>query len=226
MGGQLQPAIRTGTEAQAANAALVHEILIAFRSALVRRMGNPFRALNNREAEPGTRCREHARRHHRNRPIPPNTANACPVHRGRSPAVEGHHTDRRTLQETEGHCGRYGTTHRRAHAARASQQPPAEGGTTRHLWDRLTSPETPTMGVKPMATRPAINRDDPGRADLTRESPTHNPTTQDSATHSADACRADAPARVTPGCPTYAAGTQQTRASPGSPTTRAIEHEH
>ena len=41
MGGQLRPTIRTETEAKAANAALVHEILSALRSALVRRMGNP-----------------------------------------------------------------------------------------------------------------------------------------------------------------------------------------
>ena len=41
MGRQLQPAIRTETEAQAAHAALVHEILSALRSALVRRVGNP-----------------------------------------------------------------------------------------------------------------------------------------------------------------------------------------
>ena len=41
VGEQLQPAIRTETEAQAAHAALVHEILSALRSALVRRVGNP-----------------------------------------------------------------------------------------------------------------------------------------------------------------------------------------
>ena len=41
MSGQQQPAIGTETEAQAANAALVHEILSALRSALVRRMGRP-----------------------------------------------------------------------------------------------------------------------------------------------------------------------------------------
>ena len=38
---QLQPAIRTEMEAQAAHAAPVHEILSALRSALVRRVGNP-----------------------------------------------------------------------------------------------------------------------------------------------------------------------------------------
>ena len=41
MSAQLQPAIRTETEAQAAHAALVQEILSALRSALVRRVGNP-----------------------------------------------------------------------------------------------------------------------------------------------------------------------------------------
>ena len=41
MGGQLPPTIRTETEAQAAHAALVHEILSALRSALLRRLGNP-----------------------------------------------------------------------------------------------------------------------------------------------------------------------------------------
>ena len=41
MGGQLLPTIRTETEAQAAHATLVHKIVSALRSALVRRMGNP-----------------------------------------------------------------------------------------------------------------------------------------------------------------------------------------
>ena len=41
LGEQLQPAICTETEAQAAHAALVHEILSVLRSALVRRVGNP-----------------------------------------------------------------------------------------------------------------------------------------------------------------------------------------
>ena len=41
LGEQLQPAIRTETEAQAAHAALVHEIFSALRSALVGRVGNP-----------------------------------------------------------------------------------------------------------------------------------------------------------------------------------------
>ena len=41
MGGQLQPAIRTQTEAQAAHGPLVHKILSALRSVLVRRVGNP-----------------------------------------------------------------------------------------------------------------------------------------------------------------------------------------
>ena len=43
MSGQLQLAIRTETQAQAAHAALVHEILSALRSALVLRVGNPPR---------------------------------------------------------------------------------------------------------------------------------------------------------------------------------------
>ena len=41
LGEQLQPTIRTETEAQGAHAALAHEILSALRSALVRRVGNP-----------------------------------------------------------------------------------------------------------------------------------------------------------------------------------------
>ena len=41
LGKQLQPAIRTETEAQAAHAALVQEIFSALHSALVRRVGNP-----------------------------------------------------------------------------------------------------------------------------------------------------------------------------------------
>ena len=41
LGEQLQPAMRTETEAQSAHGALVHEILSALRSALVRRVGKP-----------------------------------------------------------------------------------------------------------------------------------------------------------------------------------------
>ena len=41
LGEQLQPTLHTETEAQAAHAALVHEIFSAFRRALVRRVGNP-----------------------------------------------------------------------------------------------------------------------------------------------------------------------------------------
>ena len=43
LGERLQPAIRTETEAQVANAAVVHEIFSALCSALVRRVGNPPR---------------------------------------------------------------------------------------------------------------------------------------------------------------------------------------
>ena len=57
LGEQLQPAIRTETEAQGAHAALVHEIFSALRSALVRRVGNP--AAGHRtcsdDAQPHTR---------------------------------------------------------------------------------------------------------------------------------------------------------------------------
>ena len=41
LGEQLQPTIRTETEAQAENAALVHKILSGLRSALVRHVENP-----------------------------------------------------------------------------------------------------------------------------------------------------------------------------------------
>ena len=41
LGEQLQPTISTDTEAQAAHAALVHEILSVLRSALMQRVGNP-----------------------------------------------------------------------------------------------------------------------------------------------------------------------------------------
>ena len=41
LGEQLQPAIRTETETQAAHAALVHEIFSALGSALLRCVGNP-----------------------------------------------------------------------------------------------------------------------------------------------------------------------------------------
>ena len=60
LGEQLQPAIRTDTEAQAAHAAHVHEILSALRIALVRRVGKPARSLNHRDLEPRTHPHEHA----------------------------------------------------------------------------------------------------------------------------------------------------------------------
>ena len=166
---------------------------------------------NHREPKPGTHPNEHARRHHRDRRALPNTAHACPAHHGRSSAVEGHHTNWRTLQEPEGHCERYAMTHRRAHATGAPQPPTADEETTRHPWYRLTSPETPTIGVKPAAKGPAISRDDPWQAELAQKSSPHNPTTHDRATHSANACRSDAPARVPPDYPTSAPGTQRCR---------------
>ena len=36
---------------------------------------------------------------------------------------------------------------------------------------RYSPPEDPTRGVKPTAAEPAVDRDDPGRADLTQEDP-------------------------------------------------------
>ena len=62
IGEQLQPAIGTETEAQAAHAALVHEILSALRSALVRRVGNPPGNLSCHEPKPEKRLQEHAGR--------------------------------------------------------------------------------------------------------------------------------------------------------------------
>ena len=123
--------------------------------------------------------------------------------------MEGHHTDPRTLPKQEGHCSRYATTHRRAHVARAPRRPPADGGTTRHPWDRLSPPGTPAMGVKPAAKRPAISRDDPGQADLAQEGPPQIPTTHGRAAHPANACRSGAPARVALDYPTSAAGTHE-----------------
>ena len=41
LGEQLQPTVPTGTEAQVAHAAPVHEIFSALRSAFVRRVGDP-----------------------------------------------------------------------------------------------------------------------------------------------------------------------------------------
>ena len=82
------------------------------------------------------------------------------------------------------------------------------------------------MGVKPGAKEPAISCDNPGQTDLARESPT--------------ASTDDALSRNTPrrrlligrtgesgtGLPDFCSGHPKMRASLGSPTTRAIEHEH
>ena len=100
MGAQLQPAIRTEMEAQAAHAALVHEILSALRSALLRRVGNPPRALNHRELKPGTHPHNNAGRHHLDRLAPPEAAHACPAHRRRSPAVQRRHTAAHTRRKS------------------------------------------------------------------------------------------------------------------------------
>ena len=123
--------------------------------------------------------------------------------------MEKHHTGRRTLHEPEGHCGRYDTTHRRAHVARAPRRPPAGGETTRHPWNRLTPPQTPTMGAQLAARGPAISCDGPGRANLAQEAPLQDPTMHGRAAHSTDACRWGAPARVTLGYPTSAAGAHE-----------------
>ena len=79
------------------------------------------------------------------------------------------------------------------------------------------------MGVKPTAEGPAISHDDPGQAKLARVGPPQNLTTHSRAAHPANACRSGAPARV---APDFCSGRPRMRASLGSPTSRAKEHEH
>ena len=155
-----------------------------------------------------------------------NTADACPAHCGRLPAVEGDHTDQGTLQVPEGHCGRYAATRRRAHAARVPHRPPADGETTRHPWDGVVSPEAPTMGVKPAAKRPAIDRDNPRQADLERESPLAQPNDARPRNTLLPRLLVGRAGDSGTELPAYAAGIQQMRASLGGPTTGDIEHEH
>ena len=154
LGGQLLPTIGIETEARAAHTALVHEIISALGSALVRRLGNhpgayPTTSLN----------REHAPMNMRGDTI----ATSAPTrHTHALPAATGHRQwkgttpaairtlppsvaaiGRRTLEEPEMHCDRYETTHRGATVARSPRRPPADEETTRHHWDRLTPPEAP-----------------------------------------------------------------------------------
>ena len=67
LGEQLQPAIRPEMEAQAAHAALVHEIFSALRSALVRRMGNHPGALSRSRSQDLQRRRAPAHARHESR---------------------------------------------------------------------------------------------------------------------------------------------------------------
>ena len=223
MGRQLHSAIRTQMEAQAAHAALVHEILSALRSALVRSLGNP----------PGpwttaSRNQEHTPMNTRGGTI--GTATPRPTRHTRALPTAADHWQqkgtilhRRTLQVPEGRCSRYTTTHCRAHVARVPDRPPAAGEMTRQPWDRLVPPVAPMIDVKPEATEPAINCNDSGQADLALE---HNPTMRDRAKHSANACWSGVLTRVASSCPAYAAGTKQIPASLGGPTTDDVEHEH
>ena len=134
-----------------------------------------------------------------------------------SPIATGHGSGRAPYQPEDppgpvGALRQYATTHRYANAARAAQRPPRDGKTKRHPWDRLTSPDTLTMGVKPASKGPAISRGNSGQANLRGQSPPQIQTTDNRATHSADACRSDAPARVTLDYPTSAADIKKMQA--------------
>ena len=197
MGGQLQPAIRTETEAQAAHAALVHEILSALRSALVRRVGN----------FPGPRTTASRNREHTLMNTRGNTVRTAPPHR--------HGT--RVPCPPQPVTGSAATTHRRANTVGIPQRPPASEETTRQPRDHLVLPEAPKMDVKPAAAEPAVNRDDRGKPTLPKRTPSYNPTTCDRARHSTNACRSGTPAAKPSTCPAYAAVTQRIRASLSGP---------
>ena len=99
--------------------------------------------------------------------------------------------------------------------------------TTRHPWDRLTSPKTPAMGVKTAAEIPAISRDDPreGRPTLPGRAPRkyRQRRARNAPRGRLSIGRAGESGT---GLRDFCSGHPRMRASLGSPTTRAIEHEH
>ena len=82
------------------------------------------------------------------------------------------------------------------------------------------------MGVKPAAKGPAISRDHPGQANLAREGP---PASTDDAQPRSTSRRRLSIGRTGEsgtGLRDFCSGHPRMRASLGTPTTRAIEHEH
>ena len=119
---------------------------------------------------------------------------------------------------TEGHLphlatGPAATTHSRTRATRVPHRPCARGETTRRLGDPLLAPEGRAMDVTPTAAHPAINHDDPRRANLAQKDPSYNPTTRGRATHPSNTCWSNTPTGKTSTCPTHATDTRRVGAS-------------
>ena len=64
------------------------------------------------------------------------------------------------------------------------------------------------MDVTPTAAESAVNRNDPGRADLAQGDPIVQPMKRDRATHSTNAYRSGTPAGKTSTCPARATDIQ------------------
>ena len=67
------------------------------------------------------------------------------------------------------------TTHGHTRATRFSHRPYAKEETTRRPWDHFLSAQDPTIDVTPMAAEWAVNRDDPGQANLAQQDPLVQP---------------------------------------------------
>ena len=179
LNGQLQPAIRTETEARPAHAALVHKIFSALRSALVRRAGNlpgPRSATNQRTCSddarphahgtsptPATRREETARRT-RDRLLPPEDRTMTVTPAAARSATNHNDPDRADLAQhapsynpaTRGRATCYGTTRRPDTPAGTASTCPARTADTRGVEASLSSPRCRTQirPQRPLPTSP------------------------------------------------------------------------
>ena len=185
LGGQLQPAIRTETEARAAHAALVHEIFSALRSALVRRVGNlpgPCPAADHRTCSDDARLhahgtsptsatrREETARRTRDRLFPPEdrtmtvtpaTAGSATNHNDPWP---GRPRQTRPLVQpaTRGRATWYGTTCRPDTPAGTASTCPARTRDTGGVQASLSSPPCRTQ-IRPQRPDPPLPRNGSAR---------------------------------------------------------------
>ena len=175
--------------------------------------GKPPRTLNHREPKPGTRPHEHARRHHRDRRAPPNTAHTCPAHRGWRRQWKG------TIPTRGPSRNRRGTAaDMRRHTAAHTRHEPHSGHPLIRRQHGTPGTASPHRRSRRWAPNRRLSRDDPGQPDLARESCPRNTLHRRLSIGRAGESGT--------GLPDFCSGHPKMRASLGSPTTRAIEHKH